>query len=310
MNIQRYLIRLYPHTWRERYEDEVLAMLEQQRSLSFSDGVNLFFGALDVHLHPHLGTTGMTLYERILAMFVTLRRSLLTIFCAYIGFILAGAAFQKMTEYHDFTETAQTNSIVGLSFNLVVIGAFVALLAVLAGGLPIAIAIVKSALTQKRYGSLLLLAIPILAFAVFLGTTLLLKAIYQPGNHLSPVGPLLLDRGLFFGTFIAAAIASTGAVCFAVARSEISRKLLCFAVLPSILATLSMVLVLAATIIWGLGLRDAAPQLFAGNDGIVGSSTTGTWLAIVIAMAIATVLAAVSLLRGLSARSALYTAAA
>ena len=91
MNIQRYVVRLYPRNWRERYEDEVLAMLEQ-RPLSFADGVNLFFGALDAQLHPRLGTTGMAFYERILAMFLTLRRSLLTIFCAYIGFILAGAA--------------------------------------------------------------------------------------------------------------------------------------------------------------------------------------------------------------------------
>ncbi len=305
MNIQHYLIRLYPHTWRRRYEDEVLAMLEQ-RSLSFTDGVNLFFGAFDAQLHPHLGTTGMALYERILAMFVTLRRSLLMIFCAFIGLVLAGLAFQKMTEYDDFVAAARTHSVVGLSFNLVVIGAVVALLAVLAGGLPIVFAVVRSALAHKRRGPLLLLAVPILAFAVFLGSTLLLEALHQPDHQLSPV----LDRGLFFGTLIAAAIASAAAVCFTVACSEIPEKLLRFAVLPSILATLSMALVLAATIIWGLGLRDAAPQLFAGNDGIVGVSTTGTWLAIVIAMVITTVLATVSLLRGIAARSALHTAAA
>ncbi len=309
MKIQHYLVRFYPHTWRERYEDELLAMLEQ-RSLSFTDGVNLLFGALDAQLHPHLGTTGMSLYERIIHMFATLRRSLLTIFCAYIGFILAGWAFQKMTEYDDFVEAARTHSVVGLSFNLVVIGAVVALLAVLAGGLPIAVAVIRSALAQKRRGPLLLLAVPVLAFAVFLGTTFLLEALHRPGNHLSPVWQLFLDRGVFFGTLIAAAIASAGSVCFAVARSEISEKLLRFAVLPSILATISMALVLAATIIWGLGLRDGVPQLFAGHDGLVGSSTTGTWLGIVIAMAIATLLAALSLIRGLSARSALRNAAA
>ncbi len=46
-------------------------------------------------------------------MISTLRRSLLTIFCAYIGFILAGWAFQKMTEYDDFVDAARTHSIVG-----------------------------------------------------------------------------------------------------------------------------------------------------------------------------------------------------
>lgn len=309
MNIQRSLVRLYPHTWRERYEDELLAMLEQ-RPLSFTDGANLFFGAIDAQLHPHLGTAGMSLYERIFHMFATLRRSLLTIFCAYVGFILAGWAFQKMTEYDDFVAAARTNSVVGLSFNLVVIGAVAALLAVLAGGLPIAVAVIRSALAQKRRGTLFLLAVPFLAFGVFLGTTLFLEALAHQGSHLSPVGQVFLGHGLFVGSLIAAAIASAGAVCFAVARSEIPEKLLRFAVLPSILATISMALVLAATITWGLGLRDGAPQLFAGNDGIVGSSTTGTWLGIVIAMAIATILATISLMRGLSARSALRNAAA
>ncbi len=284
-------------------------MLEQ-RSLSFTDGVNLFFGALDAQLHPHLGTTGMSLYERIFHMFSTLRCSLLTIFCAYVGFILAGWAFQKMTEYDDFMEVARTHSVVGISFNLVVIGAVVALLAVLAGGLPIAVAVIRSALAQKRCGPLLLLAVPVLAFAVFLGTTLFLEALSRPGNHLSPVWQMFLSRGIFFGVLIAAAIASAGAVCLAVARSEIPERLLRFALLPSILATISMALMLAATIIWGLGLRDSAPQLFTGNDGIVGSSTVGTWLGIVIAMAIATLLAVISLMRGLSARSALRTVAA
>jgi hypothetical protein len=307
MNIQHSLLRLYPRIWRERYEDEVLAMLEQ-RSLSFTDGVNLFFGALDAQLHPHLGTTGMSLYERIIHMFATLRRSVLTIFCTYVGFILAGWGFQKMTEYDDFQEVARTHSVVGLSFNLVVFGAVVALLAVLAGGLPIAVAVIRSALARKRRGPLFLLAVPILAFAVFLGTTLLLEAIDHPGTQ--PVWRLFLHRGLFFGMLLAAAIASTGAVCFAVARSEIPEKLLRFALLPFILATISMALVLAATIIWGLGLRDSAPQLFAGNNGIVGTSTTGTWLGIVIAMAIATGLSIVSLIRGLSARSALRHTAA
>jgi len=287
----------------------VLAMLEQ-RSLSFADGVNLLFGALDAQLHPHLGTTGMSLYERIVHMFSTLCRSLLAVFCAYVGFLLAGGAFQKMTEYDEFKEAARTHSVVGLSFDLVVIGAVVALLAVMAGGLPIAITVIRSALVQKRRRPLLLLAVPILAFAVFLGTTFFLEALDPPGTHLLPVWQLFLQRGLFFGTLIVAAIVSAGSVCLAIARSEIPEKLLRYALLPFILVTISMVLMLAATIVRGLGLRTSAPRLFTGNDGIVGSSTTGTWLAIIIAMAIATGLSAVSLMRGFSARSALRTARA
>ncbi|MGH2478208.1 MAG: hypothetical protein ACRDHW_00915 [Ktedonobacteraceae bacterium] len=307
MNLQRSLLCLYPRAWRGRYGDEVLAMLEQ-RPLSFTDGINLFFGALEAHLHPHLGTTGMSIYERILAMFATLRRSVLTIFCAFIVFILAGWGFQKMTEYDDFQQAAHMHSIVGLSFNLVVIGGAVAFLAVVAGGLPVVIAIIKSALTRKRFGPLFLLAIPILAFLVFLGSTRLLGAIDHPGTWL--VAHLFPGRGLFFGTLIAAAIVSPAAVCFAVVRSEVSEKALRFALLPFTLAIISMVLILAATIIWGLGLRDSVPQLFTSNGGILSTSTVSTWLCIIIAMAIATGISMISLIRGLSARSALRNAVA
>jgi hypothetical protein len=70
-----------------------------------------------------------------------------------------------------------------------------------------------------------------------------------------------------------------------------------------------MALMMVSTLIWGLGLRDGAPRLFTGNNGLIGSSTTGTWLGIVIAMVLATTLSVISLVRGLSARSILRHAA-
>jgi hypothetical protein len=70
-----------------------------------------------------------------------------------------------------------------------------------------------------------------------------------------------------------------------------------------------MALVEVSIIIWGLGLRDGTPQLFSSNEGLVGTSTTGSWLGIVVAMSIATGLAAISLHRGLSVRSVLQNVA-
>jgi hypothetical protein len=157
---------------------------------------------------------------------------------------------------------------------------------------------------------LFLLTVPILAFALFLGTTLLLEALDAPANHFAPVWHLFFFRNIFISTLLAGAIVSTGAVCFAVARSEISEKLLRFALLPSILTTLSMALILLATFVWGLSLRGSVPQLFNSNDGMFGTSTSLSWLRIVIAMAITTALAVISLIRGISAHSALPTTAA
>ena len=309
MSIEKYLLRLYPRIWRARYEEELLAVLESC-PLSFPDTIDMLFGALDAHLHPYLGATGLSLYERMKQMLFLLRRSLLTMFCSSIGFMLAGAGFQKMNEYDDFTKAAQTVTLVGLSFHLVLIGAVVLFLAVLGAGLPIASAIIESALRQKRYGSVFLLAVPLLAFAVFLLTTLLLEMILGPGNHLSPGWRLFLERGVFLGVLLAAAIAGAGALCFAVARSQISEELFRFALLLSIPATISMVLILLAIFVWGLSLRSSVPQLFSSNGGIFASSTVGTWLGMVIAMTITIVIAVVSLVRGLSARSALRSTAA
>lgn len=44
------LVRLYPAAWRERYGDEMEALLDE-RPLGPFDAVDLFLGALDGHLH-------------------------------------------------------------------------------------------------------------------------------------------------------------------------------------------------------------------------------------------------------------------
>jgi hypothetical protein len=306
MKLIQFLVRLYPQQWRSRYEEELLAMLEQH-PISLLDGIDLLLGMLDAHLHPHLGTTAIACSERIRQMLSTLRSSLLTIFCAYSGFVVAGISFQKLTEDKAFMDAAQTFGVVGFSFRLVVIGAVVALFAVLSGGLPIAAAIVKDALVRKRYGLLFLLATPVLALAAFISTMLILEALVPID---APTVLMLLSRGIFITTFLGAVVISVMALCFAVAYSEISEQCLRIAMLPSFLTTLSMAVMLATTLIWGLSLRSYAPELFDSNKGLFGTNTSGSWLRIVLWMAIATGLATISLIRGLSARSALQSTAA
>src|SRR4029077_17181152 len=47
------LIRLYPRAWRERYEDEFLALLEA-RPPTFGDRLDIVRAALDARLHPQV----------------------------------------------------------------------------------------------------------------------------------------------------------------------------------------------------------------------------------------------------------------
>jgi len=210
-------------------------------------------------------------------------------------------AFQKLTEYDDFVEVARAHSLVGTSFTLVVIGSVLALLAILTGGLPIVFAVVKDALATKSIGRLLLLVAPFLAFAALLETIQLLGHTFV--NQL----PRAVGATIFFGILLAAAVISTASVSIAVTRSKIPDRLFRFAIFPSAIATISMACMLLATIFWGLGLQSAAPQLFAGNDGIVGSSTSGSWLGIIAVMTFSTAAAVVSLVRGIAARSVQYS---
>jgi hypothetical protein len=47
------LLRLYPRAWRERYGDEMVALLESEPT-SMLDHLDLMRGALDAHLHPQV----------------------------------------------------------------------------------------------------------------------------------------------------------------------------------------------------------------------------------------------------------------
>ena len=306
MNIPKLLLSLYPRNFRDRYEEEVLEVLASH-PFSFGEGLDLLRGALDAYLHPPLGTTTLPWDERTKRMVSALRCSLLLTISASLGFLLAGASFQKFTgEDVAFQQAAQTIGLVNLSFHLVLAGVLVAFLAVLVGSLPIALAVIRSAFARKRGGPLFGLAVPFLAFAVVLLTTMFLEALHHPGTQ--PTGQFFLHRGLFVGTLLIGVLGSLGAVCFTVARSEIPATLLRFALLPFTLSTIAMAFVLAASIIWGVGLQASAPQLLAGHAGIVRTSTMGTWLGIVITMALAAGLCALSILRGFSTRAALRRA--
>jgi hypothetical protein len=46
--MKRWLVRLYPRAWRQRYEAEFTALLEQQ-TLTVADVIDVLRGALDAH---------------------------------------------------------------------------------------------------------------------------------------------------------------------------------------------------------------------------------------------------------------------
>jgi hypothetical protein len=295
--LARRLVGLYPRAWRERYEEEFVAMLEQRR-VSPSDLVDVALGALDSWVRPQVASEG----RRTLVV-SKMRTSLLAVLWAWIGFVVAGVGFQKMSEYEDFVGAARENQVVGLSFEAAVAGA-VALAAVVVGGAPIALSVVRQAFAEGRKDVPLLFRVPLFSAAAFVGYLLVLMRVVYPALGSLAVHDSV-NVALFLsvvGAFVLAAAASAGAVSVAVSRCEIGVRFYRFALFPAALATLAMGVVLVATVFWGLALRAQAPALFSGDEGILATPTAATWLVIVVAMGLCGCAALAAVVCGLRAR--------
>jgi hypothetical protein len=291
------LVRLYPRAWRERYEEEFVAMLEQG-PVTIKDLFDVVFGAVDAWLRPQV------VYEGRLVMVSRMRGSVLAVLWAWVGLVVAGVGFRKMTEYDDFVRAARDSALVGVTFDTVVVGAVVALAAVAVGGAPVAFAALRKALAERRK-DVLLLCMPLIFGAGFVGYILvLMKVIYPALGRVAVHGTVNVALFLsLVGAFSLAALASAWAVTAAVRRVEVGGRTLRFALYPAAVAAAGMAVVLVGTTVWGLTLRATAPTLFSGDDGILATPTYVTWLAIVAVMAVSTAVAVVASICGLRARN-------
>ncbi len=301
--LSRWMVRLYPREWRERYEEEFLEMLEE-RTVSFPGCLDIALGALDAWMRPQIVSSGgMT------RMLERLRWSVLGVLWGWVLFVLAGVGFQKMTEYDDFVQVAQRNFLVRSAFDAIVAGAWLSFAAILIGGLPIVFVALKSAFTQRRREVMLLFLVPPLSLGAFVGYVLLLTRIVYPAEgrmtiHSSPNIALFSS---IVAVFVLAAVASTAAVCRAVTHAAVGENLYRFAFYPAVLAAGAMCVGLISVVVWGVALKVQAPALFGGDGGILATSTAATWLSVVLGMALSTGLAAVAIIRGFSPRAASRT---
>ncbi|MGZ3581946.1 MAG: hypothetical protein ACXWP6_04300 [Ktedonobacterales bacterium] len=310
LRIYRLLLGFYPRGFRVAYEADVLQVFRQccgdaYRERGTAGVMRLWLPAIaDLFIGAVADYCGLVVeaWRRSMSM-DRARSSAITVFCAYIAFVLAGMGFQKLSEYDDFTDAAKAHTLIGVSFNVILYGSAVALLAVLVGGLPLAFAALRSALSARRVDILLLFAVPVVAFGALIGYGAIAKAL--SGGEKLHLGFLGL-----IGVLILGAIASTAAVSLAVKRSQIGGKLMYFSRIPATVATLAMLAMCLATIAWGLGLRSNVPQLYNGNDGLVATNTAVNWLSIVAVMTIATVIAGVGVVRSFNTGQRVSTTAA
>jgi hypothetical protein len=286
----RRVLGLYPRAWRARYAEEVLAVLQQHRVTGWTV-LDVLVGAADAHLRRDL------LPGRLTSMAHRIRTSAITIFCAFVVFGIAWLAVQYVRDpVPQWERVTQLHPEIRAALIVVQGTGVVALLAILAGGLPILWLALQQAIRARRRTVLLLLAVPILAAAVFAVYAILALAPSTAGApHPTPSAPFTpLALALQFGfaaLFFLAIGGSTAAVALAVARSEPSERALRFALAPAAVATLAIAVGLVATVGLGALAQVEAPEVFP----------LGQLVIVALLMLGATALAGVALRRGLAA---------
>jgi hypothetical protein len=277
----RLALRLYPRAWRDRFGTEFGVLLDETRATP-SVLFDVLVAAVDAHLHP----TGPR--RRWPLMIERLRLSELVVFASWVVFVVAGLAFQRMTEGAPYTGIAADHPTVQWTYLVVVAGAMLSLCAVIFAGLPIALAIARAAIAERHWRHVALLAVPPAAIAIWVGlTAVFLAVVGTPSGDAARIALFLV----WVGVFVLAAVASTVAVSAAALVAEVDGAFYRRAARPALLTAAAMVVVVAAILAWGVALAVAAPSTFWGSEGILGGSTVLTWLGVMAVMAGATMVA-------------------
>jgi hypothetical protein len=286
----RVILGLYPRRWRDRYGQEFAVLLTDlaagspwhARAAQIASAAS---GALDARLNP-LG--GRTMTDRI-------RRSITAVACAVVVFTIAGAGFQKMTEYPDFHEAARAHAAIGASFDILRAAAILAGITVLAGALPLAWIVARQAVVGRRADLIRLLLVPPAAVIGWLAIAKIVASLYSHPQARSTANTATLAAIALLG--IAAAAACVWAVAAILRRADLAPRLLRPQVVPMAVLTMCMAVVTGADISWGLAVRAADSPLFYSNNGLVSTSVPPNWAGGVVALAAATVVTAAATVR-------------
>jgi hypothetical protein len=307
------LLLIQPPAFRREYGDSITqvfrqACLDAYRS-NGSPGVmrlwlpacgDVLFGALAEYSLLIMGTLKGS------PLMIQYRRSASVIFGAFIAFVIAGIGFQKSGEYIMQTSLPDTYPLLAVAYNAMMVGAVVALLAVLVGGVPIALAALRYAIAHRRGDILARFAVPPIALLVIIAGGFIVVSNNIGGNTAATIHTpaRFAAIGGLVVLFILGAIASAYAVLDAIARAEIPEGLLRFALLPGVVATIAMVVMVLAHLLWSFTLWQHAPDIFWGDDGLLATSTLAGMIVQVVVMVVASVVAIRALARGFAARNA------
>lgn len=249
---------LYPRVWRVRYQEEMVVLLEQH-SLTLWTLADLVLGAVDAHLHRSLLPTEVfTMTQRI-------RTSANAILVAFLLFFMAWVMVPFIADAPGAWNTATaSHPEIGYALAAFQVGGGVAVLALLGGGLPLLVAMVRQALRERRRDLLWRLATPLVLAVVLVGYSFVAQPNWwhrQPGSAHDLVGsPVWIRLSFFVLAFLIGAV-STWALTSAATRSQPSEGIIRFTIIPGMLVALAICVCLAALLTLTILVFAEAPTL-------------------------------------------------
>ncbi len=162
------LLALYPEPWRERYGDEMRALLEDDPPGARGLG-SLLGGAAAAHVHPRRP------WRDGLSAGAAMRLSVGALFACWMLVSVAGAAFAKLTEHFDSLQ--HEHPVLSGARDAIVLGACIGAAAIAIGGLPLVWQALDSALRRRDRRLALLLASPAIAGAALIGLAVVLASL-------------------------------------------------------------------------------------------------------------------------------------
>lgn len=305
VHIYRWLMSVGPTEFRREYREPLVQVFRQccldayaQRGTMgvlgqwlpmFSE---LIIGMLAERLFPHQQNpplmAELALHERIVQMLRTLRRSMIAVFCAFIVFALPWLFFARMNDPLSWWEPiARVHPEVNVLLQIIQYTGILAFLLLLVGGLPILLESIRHAFVTKHRDVLRLLGISagmLLLFAVVCILVLTNNWRFDPNG------------GLFALIFFATVLVVTITLSRAIVRSELSERVLRFALFPAIGLTLAMGVVLVASLVQAWLLSIDAPSVLTVTD-------TVNWIVADGMLVVSLIVAIIALYRGLRTRT-------
>jgi Kef-type K+ transport system membrane component KefB len=247
------LISLYPEAWRDRYGEEMSALLDQTPA-TFTVTLDLLRGALSAHLQPLANS----------APSARARGTIAQVLGCFIVFCVFGAGFAKTTENYDQTE--HLHPLLGISHAVVLTAALVGAAALALAAVPLVLTALADARRRREPALIRLIAVPPTAIAVFAGSFGLLALWLNAHHHRAGVGGWLL-----LGVCLLCA-GIGGFACWAAPRAimrrvHVPRRAFAFSVPAVALVAFCMVAVATATGAFLVGIVADAPRVGASGNG-------------------------------------------